>query len=150
MWVYVGYKITSEVSVVERKLKNRICLLMKEKNIAIQDTTKKLQKSLKRLADLELNLSTLFRVSSRSTQSRVCFQQMDGSLIQQTCLKIQNASKKDNSGMKLTSAGLTRNMHTKLKIKVKQNNTRSLTFCDSQHNLGKYVTKHMQKEKQKI
>ena len=30
---------------------------------------------------------------------------MDGSLIQQTWLKIQNASKKDNLGMKLTPAG---------------------------------------------
>lgn len=42
---------------------------MKEKNIERQGTTKKLQKRLKRLADLELNLGTLFRPSSRSAQS---------------------------------------------------------------------------------
>lgn len=43
---------------------------MKEKNVEMQGTTKKLQKGLERLADLELNLGTLFRPSSRSTQSR--------------------------------------------------------------------------------
>lgn len=43
---------------------------MKEKNIEMQGTTEKLHKGLKRLAGLESNLGTLFRLSSRSTQSR--------------------------------------------------------------------------------
>lgn len=37
--------------------------------------------------------------------------------------------------------------NTKLKTEVQQN-TRTLTLCGSQHDLGKHVTKHMYKEKQ--